>query len=103
VYNGLVVGYVVAVVAAEVGPLTIAVGLLPHGVLEIPALLGAAAVAFRFSHQVLGAALGRRGSVMTRRELRDAVLVFAVALFLIPIAAFVEANVTTELLARMTG
>lgn len=99
VYNGFIVGYVVVLVARADGVVVPVVGILPHGVLEVPAILLASAVAFRFSHQVLGAARGRRADVMTRAELREAVLVAAVALALIPVAAYVEATVTTELVA----
>ncbi|MFD1586640.1 stage II sporulation protein M [Halorientalis brevis] len=100
-YNGVIVGYVATEVAREGGLAVVLVGLLPHGVLEIPAFLFASAVAFRFTHQVLGAALGRREDVMTQRELREAAVMVVVALVLIPIAAFVEAEITTALLDGM--
>lgn len=100
VYNGAIVGYV-SVVAARAGGVAVPfVGILPHGVLEIPAFLLASAVAFRFSHQVLAAALGQREDVMTRQEARDAALLVVVALVLIPIAAFVEAEITVRLIER---
>lgn len=100
VYNGVIVGYV-SVVAARAGGLAVPViGILPHGVLEIPAFLFASAVAFRFSHQVLAAAVGQREDVMTRQEARDTALLVVVALVLIPIAAFVEAEITVRLIER---
>ncbi|MFB6179063.1 MAG: stage II sporulation protein M [Halorientalis sp.] len=99
VYNGVIVGYVATLVARKSGFEIVLLGLVPHGVVEIPAFLCASAVAFRFSHQVIGAALGRREDVMTRRELRDAVAMVVLALVLIPIAAYIEAEITTKLLA----
>ena len=98
-FNGFIVGYVVVSVARSEGVIVPVVGILPHGVVEVPALLLASAVAFRFSHQVLAAALGRRESVMTRTERREAVLVAVLALALIPVAAVIEATVTPTLLA----
>jgi len=103
VFNGFLVGYVVVLVAREAGPVAPVVGILPHGILEIPAILFASAVAFRFSHQVINAARGRREDVMTSQELRDAILVVVVALVLIPIAAVIEARVTTQLLEQYVG
>lgn len=100
VYNGVIVGYV-SVVAARAGGLAVPfVGILPHGILEIPAFLFASAVAFRFSHQVLAAALGQRQDVMTRQEALDAALLVVIALVLIPVAAFVEAEITVRLIER---
>lgn len=99
VYNGVVA----TLVAREAGLAVILVGLLPHGVVEIPAFLLASAVAFRFTHQVLGAARGRRTEVMTDRELRDAIVVAVVALVLVPVAAYIEAEITTSLLERVRG
>lgn len=100
VFNGFIVGYVVVLVAREAGPVAPVIGILPHGILEIPAILFASAVAFRFSHQVINAARGRRDDVMTDQELRDAIVLVVVALLLIPIAAVIEARITTQLLEQ---
>ena len=103
VYNGVIVGYVATLVAREGGLDVVVLGLAPHGILEIPAFLFASAVAFRFTHQVLGAALGRREDVMTSREFREAVVMVGLALALIPVAAYVEAEITTALLEGHMG
>jgi len=103
VYNGVIVGYVATLVAREGGLDVVVIGLAPHGVIEIPAFFFASAVAFRFTHQVLGAALGRREDVMTSRELREAVVMVVLALALIPVAAYVEAEITTALLEARMG
>lgn len=103
VFNGFVVGYVGTLAAREGGLGVVVVGILPHGVVEIPAILFAAAVAFRFTHQVLAAALGRRSDVMTRRERREALAMVVLSLLLLPVAAYIEANVTAALLERYVG
>lgn len=97
-FNGALVGAVVTVTAETSGVVVPIVGILPHGVLEIPALLFAASVAFRFSHQVVLAATGRREDVMTSGEAKEAAVLTVLAFLLIPIAAYIEANVTTALL-----
>ncbi len=97
-FNGALVGAVVVVTAETGGLLVPVVGILPHGVLEIPALLFAASVAFRFSHHVVLAATGRREDVMTDEEAKEAAVLTVLAFVLVPIAAFIEANITTALL-----
>jgi len=102
-YNGVIVGYV-SVVAARSGGLAVPiVGIVPHGVIEIPAFLLASAVAFRFSHQVLAAAFGQRSEVMTSVEARDAAVLIGISLVMIPIAAFVEAEITVRLIEDLLG
>ena len=103
VYNGVIVGYVGTIVAQNAGLAVLLVGLTPHGIVEIPAFLFASAVALRFSHQVLGAATGRREDVMTSPELREAIVMSVLALALIPVAAYIEANITTQLLESFTS
>jgi stage II sporulation protein M len=98
VYNGVIVGYVLAVAVAASGPEVILFGIVPHGVVEIPAFLLAGAVAFRFAHQILAAARGQRTQVMTGAETTRAVALVALAAVCIPIAAYVEAEITTALL-----
>lgn len=98
VFNGAIVGYVAVLAARVGGPFAPVVGLLPHGVIEVPAMLLASAVAFRFSHQVLRAATRRRAEVMTRAERREATAATAVSLALVPVAAYVEVNVTVAVL-----
>lgn len=101
VFNGIIVGNVGAAVAETVGIDYILVGLLPHGIFELPALFIAAGVGFRLLYRVGERILGSRDAILTKPYLyRTAVLVFAGWLLLV-VAAFVEAFVTPALLEAL--
>jgi stage II sporulation protein M len=69
----------------------------PHGVIELPAFFLAAGWSMRMGLAwLLPDASGQRLTVL-RRTSRDAFVVLALSLVLLAIAAFIEANVTVEL------
>ncbi len=101
VFNGIIVGNVGAAVAADVGVDFIVVGLLPHGIFELPALFIAAGVGFRLLYRVGQRVRGTREAALTKPYLyRTALLVLAGWLLLV-VAAFVEAFVTPALLEAL--
>lgn len=94
VFNGVVIGWVVAVAAGEAGlGLTLAL-LVPHGVLELPAFWIAAGVAFRLLTRPVSYLLGRYDHVYTRAEAGRAALLVVVALLAVLLAAAIEVHVT---------
>ncbi len=100
-FNGVIVGNVGAYIASEVGIGYILVGLLPHGIFELPALFVAAGVGFRLLYRVGQRVRGGRDAVFTKPYLyRTAVLVLA-AWVLLLVAALVEAFVTPALLEAL--
>ncbi|SEQ72933.1 stage II sporulation protein M [Natrinema salaciae] len=100
-FNGIIVGNVGAVVAERVGVDYILVGLLPHGIFELPALFIAAGVGFRLLYRFGQRILGSRNAVFTKPYLyRTGVLILAGWLLLV-VAAFVEAFVTPALLETL--
>ncbi|WP_226039750.1 stage II sporulation protein M [Natrinema sp. DC36] len=101
VFNGVIVGNVGAFVASDVGIGFILVGLLPHGIFELPALFIAAGVGFRLLYRVGQRLRGLRDAILTRRYLyRTGLLVLAGWLLLV-VAAVVEAFVTPALLEAL--
>lgn len=99
--NGIIVGNVGAAVAGTAGLGYILVGLLPHGVFELPALFIAAGVGFRLTYRFGQRIRGTRDAVFTKPYLyRTAILVIA-AWLLLAIAAVVEAFVTPALLETL--
>ncbi|OAQ52990.1 hypothetical protein HTG_09170 [Natrinema mahii] len=101
VFNGIIVGNVGAAIAGEVGLGFIIVGLLPHGIFELPALFIAAGVGFRLLYRVGQRLRGSRDAIFTKRYLyRTGLLVLAGWLLLV-VAAFVEAFVTPALLEAL--
>jgi len=103
VVNGLLIGAVVGIAVQQVDPLVVAMLIVPHGVLEIPALLIASAIGLRFARRTVRYIRGLEPDLVTRRDLCEAGWLVAVAAVLIVVAAYIEANVTLELAERVAG
>jgi len=103
VLNGLLIGAVVGIAVQRVDALVVAMLIVPHGVLEIPALLVASAVGLRFAWLTVRYIRGLEETLVTRRDLREAGWLLAVSALLILVAAYIEANVTLELAERVAG
>ncbi|WP_324661556.1 stage II sporulation protein M [Haloarcula sediminis] len=103
VLNGLLIGAVVGIAVQQVDPLVVAMLILPHGVLEIPALLVASAVGLRFARLTVRYIRGLEERLLTRRDLREAGWLLAISALLIVVAAYIEANVTIELAETVAG
>ncbi|WP_254762524.1 stage II sporulation protein M [Natrinema marinum] len=100
-FNGVIVGNIGAYIASEVGIGYIVVGLLPHGIFELPALFVAAGVGFRLLYRAGQRVRGSRDAIFTKAYVyRTAVLVLAAWLLLL-VAALVEAFVTPALLETL--
>jgi len=103
VLNGVVVGAVVQIALREVSALTVFVLIAPHGIIEIPAILLVAAIGFRFGHRTYRYIRGRSEELVTGRDVREAAVLYAVAVVMIVVAAWIEAEVTLELAQRIGG
>ncbi len=99
--NGFLVGNVAFAVGAAVGVDFIVVGLLPHGIFELPALFVAAGVGFRLLHRLGGRLLGSRETALDRAYLRRTGSLILFAWLLLVVAAFVEAYLTPTLLEAL--
>lgn len=98
VFNGVIVGNIGVIVGRSAGVDFFLVGVLPHGIFELPSLFIAAGVGFRLFHRFVQRILGRRDAFVSRRYLyRTAVLVVA-AWLMLALAAVIEAHVTPVLL-----
>ncbi|MCQ6563687.1 stage II sporulation protein M [Paenibacillus mendelii] len=106
--NGMILGYFVSQAAAQGGDVlfTIVVkGLLPHGILEIPAILIACAYGMRFGKiifQGIGAAFGRRpgwGKEVERFIIRTVPIMVLLVVMLLA-AAVIESTFTVWLLSK---
>lgn len=95
--NGFVIGIVVGATFAKAGILYIIVGIVPHGVVEMPMVLISAAIGLKLGTDVLRKVFRLKAEVV--KDLKEALLVFffwiAPLLF---IAAFLETFVTSTLL-----
>jgi len=103
VLNGLLIGAVVGIAVQQVDVLVVAMLIVPHGLLEIPALLVASAVGLRFARLTVRYIRGLEDTLVTRRDLREAGWLVAVSALLIVVAAYIEANITLALAERVAG
>lgn len=101
VVNGLIVGYVLVPVASESGIAFVLAGIVPHGILELPALFVAAAVAFRLLHRFVMRLRDRRSTILDAGERRQIAILLAAAWLALAIAAVIEAHVTLWLLETL--
>lgn len=74
---------------------------LPHAILEFPALWLAGAAGFKIPYELTRYLIGRKEYVLNRREMKDYVYLSLASVVLIIIAAWVEANVTMRIAESM--
>ena len=101
--NGLLVGAVVGIAIQQLSPLVVLALLVPHGILEIPALLVAAAIGLRFGRLTVRYIRGLEAALVTARDLREAGWLVAVCAALIVVAAYIEANLTIAIAEWVAG
>jgi len=99
--NGLLLGYVAAVSAQKESIWFVIKALVPHGIIEIPAIIFAAAFGLRFGVLILkslGSMFNSSRSTQTKDQLRSFVKalvpVFAIIVVSLTVAAVIESTVT---------
>lgn len=102
VLNGLLIGAVVALALTQTDPIVVAALLVPHGIIEIPALLLVSAVGLRFGWLTIRYLRGLEDDLLTERDLVEAGWLVAIAAVLIVVAAYIEANLTLELANQLS-
>jgi len=103
VVNGVLVGYVGAIAGSQQGLDFVVLAIAPHGILELPALFVASAVAFRVVARAALRVAGRRDTVQTRAEWRRTLGFVAAAWIALAVAAVVEIHVTFPLVEALYG
>jgi len=89
--NGTVVGLLYGKFIAEGGnSLVFLMGILPHGVIEIPAILIAASQGFRLGKEIISPPQGKSRSEALRYNIRKGLKLFALIIPLLLIAALIE-------------
>jgi stage II sporulation protein M len=102
VANGLVIGIVVGATIAKAGLLYVMVGILPHGVIEMPMVFLSAAIGLKLGVDVFRAIVLRR--VHLWRDIREGLLIFTFWIMpLLFLAAFTETFVTGTLLYLLSS
>ncbi|RQG94533.1 stage II sporulation protein M [Natrarchaeobius chitinivorans] len=100
-FNGIIVGNVVAAIVGVTGFDYVIVGLAPHGIFELAALFIAAGVGFRLLYRLAERVLGRRDTFLGKPYVLRTLAFVGFAWLLLVLAAFVEAYVTPELLEML--
>lgn len=101
--NGFLVGLVVQFALRETSLLEVFLLIAPHGVVEIPAMLIVAAIGLRFGHRTVRYLLDREEELFTGRELREAGLLYVLAIAMIVVAAYIEAEFTIQIAESIAG
>lgn len=97
-FNGYVVGVIAYLVAQQKGLLFIILGLLPHGILELPMVFLASSIGLRLGHQVFSALIGK--STHIKQEFKEGLtFYFHWILPILLIAAIIETYITPFLLS----
>ena len=98
VVNGGVIGLVINITSIAIGPSFIFAALVPHGILEIPALLYASALGFKVGGQVWRL-IGKKSSFVKESLTIGVKSFLRVVLPTLLLAALIEAFVTPEVIA----
>lgn len=102
-FNGIILGYLGLPIAQARGIDFIVVGILPHGVLELPAYFVAGGIGLRLVALAGQRVLGRRDRFLDRAGLRRIAVLFGAAWVILALAAVVEMYVTAALLEVLYG
>ncbi|MBH5316316.1 stage II sporulation protein M [Paenibacillus sp. GSMTC-2017] len=92
-FNGIMIGFIIMLSAAVHSYPTLLAGLLPHGILEIPALLLAGAIGLR-PLGFFARAIKLREKIQWRKEARQSAALFAVVTVMLIAASLIEAHIT---------
>lgn len=102
-FNGLLLGAIVVIATARTSLAVVLALILPHGVLELPALFLVGGVAYRLTWRLVSYLRRVDDHPPSRRELGEAVAVFVVAVVLLAGAAWIEASVTPAIGRAVAG
>lgn len=95
--NGLIIGIVVGATLAETSLLYVLVGIVPHGIVEMPMVFISAAIGLKLGYSVIMALLRRNVDIL--KDIKDALLIFFFWIMpLLLLSAFIETFVTATLL-----
>ncbi len=101
--NGILLGYLGVPIAHERGIDFLLIGILPHGIIELPAFFIAGGIGFRLVSLAGQRVIGRRDRFLQRGDVRRMAVLFGVAWVALAVAAVIELYVTAGLLEALYG
>ena len=75
--------------------------ILPHAILEIPAIIIAGAAGFKIPYEILRYLAGKKEQILTQEDIREYLTLALISIILIVIAAWIESNVTLKIAKSM--
>ena len=96
--NGFIIGVMGYIFFAQGLGLVFMLGILPHGILELPAMFFSAAIGFKLGKSVLGKLFGSKSSIIYEMSEGIKFAVTVILPFLI-MAAFIESYITPYFIA----
>jgi len=76
---------------------------LPHGILEIPAIIIAGAAGFKIPYEIVRYLVGKKEQILTREDIKEYLTLALISVILITVAAWIEANITLKIARSMLG
>lgn len=98
VLNGFTIGGGIGAASANGNLLIYAILLLPHGILEVPAIWFAVTASLRFTVSLVQHLRGRTDTVLTEETVENILSLVALSVVMLAVAAVVEIHVTTRLI-----
>ena len=100
--NGLVLGLVIGMTISHTSLLYILVGVVPHGIIELPMVFISSAIGLKMGVLALKALLGKKEGIVNK--IQEALMIYIVWIFpLLFLAAFIETFVTGPVLYMLFG
>ncbi len=75
--------------------------ILPHGILEIPAIIIAGAAGFKIPYEIVRYLAGKKETILTKEDVKEYLTLALISVVLIVIAAWIEANITLKIAKAM--
>lgn len=97
--NGLYFGFYLSLL--DIQNIDAVILILPHGILEIPAIIIAGAAGFKIPYEIVRYLLGKKEVILTKEDIKEYLTLALISIVLIVIAAWVEANVTLKIAKMM--
>ncbi|HMK45391.1 MAG TPA: stage II sporulation protein M [Methanocella sp.] len=95
--NGFIIGIIIGATMAKSGIIYVLVGIIPHGIIELPMVIISSAIGLKLGIDVFKKLIRQKANL--RRDLKEAIMVFIFWIApLLLIAAFMETFVTGTLL-----
>ncbi len=104
VLNGIVLGVIVDFFVKTKGALFVLAAILPHGIIELPAVLMSVGIGFRLGHAAYLSLMRLKTACELMNELRQAIIFYVKIIApLLLLAALIESNVTPLIVSRFVS